>query len=116
MAAGVAVRRPEAWLRRVALGTVSNRRRKARNGLRAVLRLGPPPDAPAPTGDGVDLRRALARLSRDQRAAIVLQDLGLGVEDIARDLGVPVGIVKSRLSRARAALAPLLREDVNDLV
>ena len=51
-----------------------------------------------------------------QRQAIVLQGLGLGVEDIARQLDVPVGTVKSRLSRARAALAPLLREDANDHV
>ncbi len=30
--------------------------------------------------------------------------------------GVPEGTVKSRLSRARAALAPMLREDVSDRV
>lgn len=51
---------PEAWLRKVALGVVSNRRRKARNRLRAALRHGPAPDVAGPTGDAVDLRRALA--------------------------------------------------------
>jgi RNA polymerase sigma-70 factor (ECF subfamily) len=59
----------------------------------------------------VDLRRALAALPRAQREAVVLQGLGLGVAEIARELGVPVGTVKSRLSRARAALASLLSEE-----
>lgn len=107
---------PEAWVRRVAFGYASNRRRKLRNGLRAVVRHGPPQDEPGPTGDAVDLRRALATLPLAQRQVLVLQDLGLSVEEIARELDVAPGTVKSRLSRARAALAPLLREDVSDRV
>lgn len=102
---------PEAWVRKVALGYVSKRRRKIRNGLRAALRHGPQPDAPAPSGDAVDLRRALAALERPHREVIVLQDLGMSVDAIAEHLNIPVGTVKSRLSRARAALAPLLREE-----
>ena len=107
---------PEAWVRKAALGYASNRRRKALNGLRAALRHGPAPAAPAPSGDAVDLRRALAALPRQQREAVVLQDLGLDVASIAHHLDIPVGTVKSRLSRARAALAPMLREDVTDHV
>jgi RNA polymerase sigma-70 factor (ECF subfamily) len=107
---------PEAWVRKVALGCVSNRRRKATNGLRAVLRLGRPANAPEPTGDALDLKRALATLPMSQREVIVLQHIGLDVAAIARQLDVPIGTVKSRLSRARAALAPMLREDVNDHV
>ena len=107
---------PEAWLRKVALGAVSNRRRNARNRLRAALRHGPPPAVAGPTGDAVDLQRALATLPVAQRAVIVLQHLGLGVDQIARELGIRPGTVKSRLSRARATLAPLLREDVTDHV
>jgi RNA polymerase sigma-70 factor (ECF subfamily) len=104
---------PEAWVRKVALGFVSNRRRKVRNGLRALARLSPSLDHPGPTGAALDLRRALATLPVEQRAVVVLQDLGLSLPEVAGQLGVPVGTVKSRLSRARAALAPLLREDLD---
>ena len=107
---------PEAWVRKVALGYVSNRRRKAMNGVRAVMRLSGTADAPEPTGDALDLQRALGALPVQQREVIVLQHLGLDVAEIARQLDVPVGTVKSRLSRARAALAPMLREDANDHV
>ena len=94
---------------------VSNRRRKARNGLKAALRFGPPPDVPALTGDAVDLHRAIAALPLAQRECVVLQAAGLDLAAIARHLDVPEGTVKSRLSRARAALAPLLREDPADV-
>jgi RNA polymerase sigma-70 factor (ECF subfamily) len=105
---------PEAWLRKVALGYASNRRRKRVNGLKAARRHGPSADVPGPDPGVVDLQRALAALPERQREAIVLQQaLGLDVAGIARLLGVAEGTVKSRLSRARAALAPLLREDVS---
>lgn len=107
---------PEAWVRKVALGFVSNRRRKVSRGLRAFARHGVPADVPPPSGDTVDVKRALDRLPRQQREVLVLQDLGLPVDAIAEHLGVPSGTVKSRLSRARAALAPLLREEAPDHV
>jgi RNA polymerase sigma factor (sigma-70 family) len=107
---------PEAWVRKVAFGYMSNRRRKFLRGVRAARRHGPPDDVPPPTGDRLDLRRALAALPRQQREVVVLQGLGLTVEDIARQLDVAPGTVKSRLSRARSALMPLLREDTNDHV
>ncbi len=107
---------PEAWVRKVALRRASNRRRKTLRGVMAGLRHGPAPDAAAPNGDAVDLRRALAALPLKQREVVVLQSLGLDVASIARQLDVAEGTVKSRLSRARAALAPLLREDVPDHV
>jgi len=103
---------PEAWTRKVALRLLSNRRRKSRNGLRALLRLDLPTQAPAPTGAGVDVERALGRLPVGQRQVVVLHYLlGLGVAEIAAELDIAPGTVKSRLSRARETLSPLLREE-----
>lgn len=113
---------PEAWVRKVAVRQLSNRRRKLRNG-RAALARAAASSAPAaqsepgPDGDLVDLRRALARLPLEQRQALVLHHLvGLDVRSVAAELDVPVGTVKARLSRGRAALAPLLQEDTRDHV
>ncbi|MCU1622457.1 MAG: polymerase, sigma-24 subunit, subfamily [Frankiales bacterium] len=103
---------PEAWVRAVAFRLLSNRRRKARNGIRAVLRHGTPDDTQAPTGDRIDVMRALQQLPLTQRQVVVLHYLnGMAVDDVARTLEVAPGTVKSRLSRARDTLAPLLREE-----
>jgi RNA polymerase sigma-70 factor (ECF subfamily) len=51
------------------------------------------------------LQRALDSLPFDQRTAIVLREVdGLSYEEIAFSLGVAIGTVKSRLTRARRAL------------
>ena len=60
----------------------------------------------------VRLQRALDHLPFDQRTAIVLREIdGLSYEEIAFSLGVAVGTVKSRLTRARQALRLELREE-----
>jgi RNA polymerase sigma-70 factor (ECF subfamily) len=103
---------PEAWVRTVAFRLLSNRRRKARNALRALIRQGPSRAAPSPDGDRIDVLRALRRLPLPQRQVVVLHHLvGLSVDEVAAALGVAAGTVKSRLSRARGALAPLLSEE-----
>jgi RNA polymerase sigma-70 factor (ECF subfamily) len=103
---------PEAWIRAVAFRLLSNRRRKARNGVRAVLRHGTPDDAQAPTGDRIDVMRALQQLRVDQRQVVVLHYLsGMSINEVAKALHVAPGTIKSRLSRARDTLAPLLREE-----
>ena len=58
------------------------------------------------------LRQALDHLPFDQRTAIVLREIdGLSYEEIAYSLGVAIGTVKSRLTRARQALRHELREE-----
>jgi RNA polymerase sigma-70 factor (ECF subfamily) len=57
------------------------------------------------------IERALGELPFDQRTAIVLREVdGLSYEEIAYSLGVAVGTVKSRLTRARQTLRAELRE------
>jgi RNA polymerase sigma-70 factor, ECF subfamily len=57
-----------------------------------------------------EVERALLTLPDDQRAAVVLVDLeGYSVEEAAALLQCPTGTVKSRCSRGRAKLVPLLQ-------
>jgi RNA polymerase sigma-70 factor (ECF subfamily) len=57
------------------------------------------------------LQRALDALPFDQRSAIVLREIdGMSYEEIAFSLGVAIGTVKSRLTRARQTLRLVLRE------
>lgn len=59
----------------------------------------------------IELWAALDTLPFDQRTVIVLREIdGLSYEEIAYSLGVAVGTVKSRLTRARQALRRQLRE------
>jgi len=67
-----------------------------------------PPDLPGPSPgpiDGLDLQRAYDRLSAEHRAVLLLVGVEqLSYEEAAQALGVPVGTVMSRLSRARSRL------------
>ena len=102
---------PEAWLRTVAWRIAASRWRKAKNGAAALLRHGNPQSAPEPSTDAVVLTAALRQLPETQRRTIVLHHLvDLSVAEVARELGVPEGTVKARLSRGRAALAEILRD------
>ncbi|MBL9141628.1 MAG: sigma-70 family RNA polymerase sigma factor [Phycisphaerae bacterium] len=66
----------------------------------------PLPDSSVETAEvNAALHQALDSIDPDLRALLVLRDgQGLDYSDIAHVLGVPVGTVKSRLFRARAAL------------
>jgi RNA polymerase sigma-70 factor (ECF subfamily) len=81
----------------------------------------PPEEAPDRKAEGVEARalvaRALADLPEAQRSVIELAYFsGLSQSEIAAQLGVPLGTVKTRtltaLRRLRALLGPLLREGV----
>ena len=62
----------------------------------------------APQGDALvvrDLERAIARLPAEQREVLLLVTLeDMSYDEVARTLGIPIGTVMSRLSRAREKL------------
>src|SRR3954469_13982543 len=60
-----------------------------------------------------DLEAAMARLPQEQRQVILLIGLeGMRYEEVAEILGVPVGTIRSRLSRAREALRDMPKADL----
>ena len=108
-----------AWVTTVALN-------QARSGLRRVLaerrarsRLGHDVSVATPSGERIDVERALTALPRRQREAVVLRYyLQFDTREVAAALSVNEGTVKSTLFRARATLAELLdideTEEAND--
>lgn len=108
------------WVYRIATNaSLDELRRRRRRPLTGVDRAGTGDDA-APLdhadpdsgirldaiADRLLLDEALAALTEDFRVPVVLRDVGdLDYAEIAAVLGVPVGTVKSRIARGRAALA-----------
>jgi RNA polymerase sigma-70 factor, ECF subfamily len=71
---------------------------------RNYLQLELPPDQTA-TLDLCDLDRNIAKLPDEQRAVLLLIGLeGMGYDEVAAVLNLPVGTVRSRLSRGRRTL------------
>ena len=71
------------------------------------------PEEAAPEGDDagrLDLRQALQELTETQRTALLLQQEGYDMAEIGQILDVPVGTVKSRISRAKQTLRTLLED------
>jgi len=70
----------------------------------------PSPEQLALSGElGDQIQRAIMTLSGDQRTTLVLVDVqGLSYEEAAEATGASLGTVKSRLSRARAAVRDVL--------
>ncbi len=120
------------WLHRIVVNACLDRLRRAKVRLadplpedleeRPTDRFGPGAGAPADPADVAvaherrsSVHAALATLPAAQRAALVLVDMeGYSVEETAGLLGCAPGTVKSRCSRARARLLPLLQEDPGD--
>jgi len=103
---------PEGWVRRVAHNLAVSRWRRARR-----LVLGGLGDERSTAWDDtqLDVLAALRTLPRREREAVALHHLAdLSVEDVARELGAPVGSVKSWLSRGRARLGTVLRTEDDD--
>ena len=56
-----------------------------------------------------EILAGIAKLPDDHRMVLILRDMqGLSYEELAETLGLTLGTVKSRLSRARAALKKML--------
>lgn len=98
---------PEAWVRRVLLNqAISDWRKRSKRPSVHV-----PPSGGEPDLEAIWLADALRKLPPTQCRAVVLHDAaGLSVPEIAREMRVPVGTVKSWVSRGRAALSVLLSE------
>ena len=109
------------WVFQVAWNCLRSRHRRSRGALHLVE----VPTASTDPDEGIEVRdpapdperqavapqlleqvdAALGCLPDEQRAVIWLRDAeGLSYEEIARALDVPIGTVRSRLARARAAL------------
>ncbi|MEU9830773.1 sigma-70 family RNA polymerase sigma factor [Streptosporangium sp. NPDC048047] len=106
------------WLLGVANNVLRNRYRARRSHRDAMDRVPAVPAEPDPADDiagRIDdehrMRRVLTAVNRlplaDQEILSLCVWAGLGYEDIAIELGLPVGTVRSRLSRARARLRRL---------
>ncbi len=66
-------------------------------------------DDPERVVDRIDIDDALARLPEEFRVVVVLRDVSdLDYAEIAATLDIPIGTVRSRISRGRAALALML--------
>lgn len=100
------------WLHRVAVNVCYDVLRRRGREAPAAEEIDPPP-APDHADDAagaLDVQRALARVPEEFRTVLVLHDVqGVPYEEIAEILGAPLGTVKSRLHRGRAALGRLLR-------
>jgi len=115
------------WLYRIAINTAKNH--FAAQGRRAPTRGSAELEDAENSADGLALRdvatpdavllskqvgeavnRAIERLPEDLRTAIVLRELeGMSYDEIANAMNCPVGTVRSRIFRAREAIAAELR-------
>lgn len=112
----------DAWLQRIAVNSARMvLRGRRRRHLREITgrvgddRLGTDAGGTQPStdpaSDGVRLAAALGTLSIERRTILALHHLeGLGLDEIATTLGIPVGTAKSRLFTARRALEKALAD------
>ena len=107
---------PLPWLYAIAGNVISEQRRAERRRLKIIERItaGPASDFATyqqPAAElSAELAKALRKLSDTYRDALLLVAWGeLSYDEAAGALGVPVGTVRSRVSRARRQLDRALR-------
>lgn len=113
------------WLYRIAVNTAISLKRKHRTLARMEMRKnGEPSLEPVDLSEAsrpeyaveqaeqqMRVRQALARLSPEHRAVLVMKDMeGQKYETMAEVLQVPIGTIRSRLHRARLELRELLEK------
>jgi RNA polymerase sigma-70 factor (ECF subfamily) len=100
---------PEAWLRTVAVNLARSRFRRRQVARRFAHEQVPEPTHAELSPERVAVVEALRRLPHDLRDPVALHYLAdLPLHQVAATLDVPLGTVKSRLSRGRRELALLL--------
>jgi RNA polymerase sigma factor (sigma-70 family) len=111
----------DAWLRRIlvhACYAESRRRREWATNVRVLPAEGPAGrDDLASVVDRDRLERGFRRLSPEQAAIFVLHHyVGLSLPEIAEELGIPLGTVKSRMHYATSALRAALEADARTAI
>ncbi|MFC7587876.1 RNA polymerase sigma factor [Nonomuraea antimicrobica] len=110
------------WLFGIATNLIARHRRKETRHYKALAKLGPEPVVEghedrvvtSVTAERMQphLAKALAALSGGERDALLLVALGqLSYEEAAQALGIAVGTVGSRLSRARSKILALIDKE-----
>jgi len=113
------------WLYRIAFNIAASHRRRKHitasvDHARETIGEEPVDSGPDP-GDRIEQqercqpgRQAIAQLTEEHRAVLVLRDMeGLSYEEIAEVLTLPVGTVRSRLHRARMQLRDMLKGNLS---
>jgi RNA polymerase sigma-70 factor (ECF subfamily) len=107
-----------AWLLTIVRNTCYTWMRRNRAPQQAELAAEPAATTPDPEAallelaDAETVRRALAELPVEYREVMVLREMeGLSYKEIAPALGIPLGTVMSRLSRARKELYRRLQKE-----
>jgi RNA polymerase sigma factor (sigma-70 family) len=111
------------WLLGIATNLARGHRRASRRQVAALLRLGPRPDSPDFSDEVVGrlddanriaaLHRSLSHLRPDEFEVLALCAWSdLSYAEAAEALGIPVGTVRSRLSRARAKLLTVTEREL----
>jgi RNA polymerase sigma-70 factor (ECF subfamily) len=102
---------PTGYLFRAAMNLFRNRLRRGLLGLRRAVRIAPPDDQMRTIEDRDEVVRALGRLTRSQRGALVLTDLvGMTSKEAGEMLGVRPSTVRVLAARARTALREQMGE------